>query len=277
MIQLLTRNEGDKGIGTSGKKVRRFNDYMDHLLETRKKEVIKEDIINEFNIRNGQGLTSPTTLTTTEETRMLMEYMDRANLFHIAKRDEKRGKVLTLRKFFKSKRNQQVEVYSKCGTEPVYTEGKVSTIGRDFVMLTNLKERIWIPYSAIESANIPYGIPNYSNTHQNYIYDNNLRNKLLYNLGETVSKREALKQLFFEETLQTNLNSWRDTWVEIHLDDDDKKIGRIIESKDKKLTLRFFGRIEDIEIKQVKFVGTVRVLSVFSHIMKTLTNTRKQE
>lgn len=265
----------DKGMGSSGKKVRRFNEYMDHLLENRKKEVIKEDLINEFNIRNGQGLTSPSTLTTTEETRLLMEYMDRANLFHISKRDEKRGKVLTLRKFFKSKRNQQVEVYSKCGTKPLYTEGKVSTIGRDFVMLTNLKERIWIPYSAIESANIPYGIPNYSNTHQHYLYDNNLRNKLLFNFGETVSKRDTLKQQFFEESLQSNLDSWKNTWVEIYLDEQIKKVGRIAESKDKKLTLSFFGRLEDIEINQIKFAETVRVLCVFSYVMKTLRKTKE--
>ena len=82
-------------------------------------------------------------------------------------------------------------------------------------MLTNLKKRIWIPYTAIESATIPFGFPSYSNTHQHFIYDNQLQQKLVLQFGETVAKREALIQQFFEESLQTNLNSWKGMWVEV--------------------------------------------------------------
>jgi hypothetical protein len=240
-------------------------------LKSREQEVIKEDIINEMNNRNGSGLISPTTSTTTEDTRLLMEYMDRANLFNIAKHDEKRGKVLKLRKFFKSKRNQQVEVYSKIGSEPKYTEGKVSAIGRDFVMLTNLQERIWIPYAAIESANIPYGIPNYSNTHQHFIYDNHLRTKLVQQFSETVSRRDLLKQQFFEETLQTNLDSWKETWVEVYMNEDTKKRGKISTSKNKILTLKTFSKEEEVELKGITYIKTLRFLSIMTHAVKSLT------
>ncbi|RAS76178.1 hypothetical protein, partial [Priestia endophytica] len=172
------------------------------------------------------------------------------------------------RKFFKSKRNQQVEIYFKCGAASLYTEGKVSTVGRDFVMLTNLKERKWIPYPIIESANIPFGIPNYSNTHQHYIFDNNLRKKLLYEFGETISKRDILRQQFFEETLQTNLDSWQETWVTVHLSEDIRKIGKISSAANQQLTLTFFKEKECIDLKSVKYINTIRLTSLFSHIFK---------
>ncbi|WP_232225597.1 hypothetical protein [Oceanobacillus manasiensis] len=231
-------------------------------------------MINERNQRRGEGLTSPTTITTTEETRLLMEYMDRANILHISQHNKKRGKLLTLRKFFKSKRNQQVEVYFTIGTESHYKEGKVSTVGRDFVMITNLKERVWIPYSVIESANIVYGIPTYSNTHQHYLYDNNLRTKLLRNFGDTVAKRDNLKQQFFEETLQTNLNTWKDTWVHVWFDEDAKKLGKIIGS-DEKLTITLMGRKEEIEFSEIRYMETIRLLSLVTYGFKHYNKNRR--
>ncbi len=250
-----------------GKKIH-LNEYMKILLENRKKEVIKEDHINELNRKKGEGLTSPTTETTTEETRLFTDYMHRANIFHIAKSDEKRGKILMLRKFFKSKRNDEVEVYSKCGKECIHTVGKVSTIGRDFVMLTNLNKRIWIPYSVVESANIPHGIPTYSNTHQHLFYDNNLRDKLLYNFGETVAKRDVLKQQFFEETLNTNLHVWKETWVEIHLNEKEKIVGKIASSIKNKCTLNYFGKKVEVDLANVQYITTIRFLSLLPNIGK---------
>lgn len=259
---MVSENQGEK-------RRRRFLDeYRKELLERVERETPKEDIINEFNLRNGQGITSPTTPSTTEETRLLMEYIDRANMFNLSERDEKRGKILKLRKFFKSKRNQQVEIYAKCGTESLYKVGKVSTIGRDFVMLTTLKERIWIPYSSIESANIPYGIPNYSNTHQHFLYDNNLRSKLVLQFGETVAKRDQLKQQFFEESIQTNLEAWKDTWVVVYLDTDLKKLGKISSCKDGKLILTFFGEFSHMNVKDLKYIETIRLLTIFNHLIK---------
>lgn|GEM_PF-1507409 len=247
-----------------------LNDYRKELLERVMRETPKEDIINEFNVRNGQGITSPTTPSTTEETRLLMEYIDRANMFNLSERDEKRGKVLKLRKFFKMKRNQQVEVYAKCGTKSLYKVGKVSTIGRDFVMLTTLKERMWIPYSVIESANIPYGIPNYSNTHQHFLYDNHLRNKLVHQFGETVAKRDLLKQQFFEESIQTNLEAWKDTWVAVYLDEEAKKLGKISSCRDGKLVLAFFGEFLYINMDDLKYIETIRLLTIFTHVFKRM-------
>ena len=255
--------------GNSTKKLH-LNEYTEKLLEQRKKEQVKENLINEFNIKNGFGLTSPTTSTTTEETRLLMEYIDRANMFNISKHDEKRGKLIKLRKFFKSKRNQQVEIYFKIGIKPYYKEGKVSTVGRDFVMITNLRERMWIPYSVIESANIPFGIPNYSNTHQHYLFDNNLRKKLLHQFGETVSKRDVLKQQFFEESLQTNLDSWKETLVAVYLDENTKKIGKIRHVDATNLDLLFFGEDISLKMSKVKFIETLRLFSLISHFYKTL-------
>ncbi len=247
-----------------------LNEYRKELLERVERETPKEDIINEFNVRKGQGITSPTTPSTTEETRLLMEYIDRANMFNLSERDEKRGKVLKLRKFFKMKRNQQVEVYAKCGTESLYKVGKVSTIGRDFVMLTTLKERMWIPYSVIESANIPYGIPNYSNTHQHFLYDNHLRNKLVHQFGETVAKRDLLKQQFFEESIQTNLEAWQDTWVAVFLNAEEKKVGKISSCKDGKLVLSLFGEFLHINLSELKYIETIRLLTIFTHVFKRI-------
>ncbi|WP_404458340.1 hypothetical protein [Oceanobacillus kapialis] len=197
--------------------------------------------------------------------------MDRANIFHISQHNKKRGKLLRLRKFFKAKRNQQVEVYFSIGTDSHYKQGKVSTVGRDFVMLTNLKERVWIPYAVIESANIVYGIPTYSNTHQHYLYDNNLRTKLLRQFGETVSKRDNLKQQFFEETLQTNLNTWKDTWVQIWSDEHVKKIGKI-SSSEENLTITMLGKKEEIAFEEIKYIETIRWLSLFSYGFKHYKN-----
>ncbi|WP_394171964.1 hypothetical protein [Guptibacillus hwajinpoensis] len=245
----------------------RLPEYTKELLEKREREVITEDL---YNLADGDDqLTSPTTSTTTEETRLFMEYMSLSNLQNIASTDELKGKYLTLKKFFKSKRNQQVEVYSRSGVnEKIYTEGKVSAIGRDFVMLTNLKDRIWIPYDYIDRANIPFGIPNYSNSHQHYIYDNDLRTKLLRNFGETVSKREVLRQQFYEETLQTNLSSWKGSWVDVHIKDGAKKKGRITNSEQGKLTLYSQVKDDGVEMQNIQFIKTLRFFQVTAFLFR---------
>ncbi|WP_102027561.1 hypothetical protein [Salirhabdus sp. Marseille-P4669] len=250
------------------KRTVRFNQYVDKLLEERKKEEIKVDVINQMNLLRGEGLTSPTSATSTEDTRLLMDYMDRSNLYNISNRKESVGKDLKLRRFFRLKRNHQVEVYSKWGREPIYTEGKVSAIGRDFVMLSNLKTRIWIPYRAIESANIPFGIPNYSNTHQHFIYDNNYRNKLIYHFGETVSKRDILKQQFFEETFHTNLQSWCETWVELFLDNNEKKIGKMKSVTNKTMILAPIKKEEEIPMGSIQYVRTIRLFTIWKSTIK---------
>ncbi|WP_252502092.1 hypothetical protein [Sporosarcina sp. Marseille-Q4943] len=160
---------------------------------------------------------SPTSAVSAEETRILTEYIQQKNLFHVIRRDESRRKTLLLKQFFKMKRHQQVVIISaNKQNETITTEGKVAAIGRDFVMVTDLKKRIWIPYEAIDSATIPFGFPTYSTPHQHHIYDNQLQQKLVLRFGETVASKDALVRQFFEETLHTNLSTWKGVWVEVN-------------------------------------------------------------
>ncbi|CAM3097122.1 hypothetical protein FITA111629_03270 [Filibacter tadaridae] len=216
------------------------------------------------------SFSSPTSAVSEEETRILTEYNDQRNMFKIINLHEPHRKTLTLKKFFKVKRNQQVVISSvieKDGT--LTTEGKVAAIGRDFVMLTDLQKRIWIPYAVIETANIPFGFPTYSNSHQHHIYDNQLRRKLMLNFGETVTKREALVQQFFEESLRTNLHSWKGTWVEV-VTNEQLIFGNILKTTNKELFLKRFNAELSIPLKDVRFVSTFRLFSLcrkMLHIM----------
>nr|WP_309101272.1 hypothetical protein [Fredinandcohnia onubensis] len=245
----------------------RLDEYTKKLLEERKKEVIKRDPINEENIAKGAGLTSPTSAVSTEETRILMEHIMQKNLFNTSKSQPHRKKILVLKKFFKMKRNQQVEVYSTIGNQTKRTIGKVAAIGRDFVMITNLKDRIWIPYVAIDSANIPYGIPSYSNSHQHYIYDNDLRTKLITNFGATVASRDTLVQQFYEESLRTSLKTWKGTWVEVH-SGKETITGKIVETSDQFLTLSMLNKKIEIPMKEIVYIETLRFLRILKKLFK---------
>ncbi|WP_421385118.1 hypothetical protein ACOJQI_10240 [Bacillus salacetis] len=245
------------------------DEYIEKLLKEREKEVIEVDIFNQRNLARGEGLTSPTSAVSTEETRILMDYMDQRNLFFLTSTDEKRRKVLTLKKFFKQKRNQQVVVYSSSGSEVIYSEGKVSAIGRDFVMLSNLKDRYWIPYAAIKSANIPYGIPAYSNTHQHYLYDNDLRSRLLQNFGETVTKKEELYQQFSEDTLGTNLQTWKNSWVELKTGENESYFGKIQTVTREELFLKQFNKKEGIKLVEINYIRTLRLLHAAKKLLKS--------
>ncbi|WP_245827685.1 hypothetical protein [Paenisporosarcina indica] len=153
---------------------------------------------SEKRVKSFSSFSSPTSAVSAEETRLLTEYIGQKNLFKVTSQDETRKKPLVLKQFFKTKRNQQVVVSSLVENDiAVTTEGKVATIGRDFVMLTDLQRRTWIPYTAIDSATIPFGYPTYSNTHQHFIYDNQLQQKLVLQFGETVAKKEVLVRQFF--------------------------------------------------------------------------------
>jgi hypothetical protein len=172
-----------------------------------------------------------------------------------------------LKRFFKMKRNQQVVIYTKSGVETIYTLGKVSAIGRDFVMVTNLNERIWLPYHSIESANLPIGIPNFSNSHQYFFYDNDLRRKLLQNFGETVSKKDALIQQFYEESLATNLQSWGKTWVKIRTDKE-TVYGKIQNVTKQNLLISLLNEKIEIELKHISAIYTIRFFSLLSVLGK---------
>ncbi|MEH7238323.1 hypothetical protein [Bacillus sp. JJ1562] len=245
----------------------RLDEYTKKLLEEREKEVIKRDPINEENIAKGIGLTSPTSAVSTEETRILMEHIMQKNLFNTSKSQPHKKKILVLKKFFKMKRNQQVEVYSAIGEQTKLTIGKVAAIGRDFVMITNLKDRIWIPYTAIDSANIPYGIPSYSNSHQHYLFDNDLRTKLITNFGATVASRDTLVQQFYEESLRTSLKSWKGSWVEVFLEKESIS-GKITDTNDENLTLSLLNKKIEIPLKEILYIETLRFLQILIRLFK---------
>lgn len=215
------------------------------------------------------SFSSPTSAVSEEETRILTEYIAQKNLFKITSLDESRRKPLLLKQFFKMKRNQQVVVSSLIGKEShMSTEGKVATIGRDFVMLTDLKKRIWIPYRAIQSATIPFGFPTYSNTHQHFIYDNNLQQKLVLHFGETVAKKDVLIRQFFEESLQTNLHFWKGIWIEIRTAD--KTIfGKITSATKEDLNVWMPKTKESvIPLNEIRYISTIGIIPLWKKVLK---------
>lgn len=216
------------------------------------------------------SFSSPTSAVSEEETRILTEYIAKKNLFKITSLDESRRKPLLLKQFFKMKRNQQVVISSIIGKEShVATEGKVATIGRDFVMLTEFKKRIWIPYRAIQSATIPFGFPTYSNTHQHFIYDNNLQQKLVLHFGETVAKKDVLIRQFFEESLQTNLHFWKGIWIEIRTADN-IFFGKITSVTKADLILRLPKKKESmIPLNEICYVSTIGIIPLWKKVLKS--------
>lgn len=242
----------------------RLQEYIKNLQVIRSKEVVKKDPI----IGKGDSFSSPTGATPTEEIRLFNEYKEQDNLFRITEAFPEKKKAFILKRFFKMKRNQQVEIYSDAGNEKYkHTIGKVSVAGRDFVMVTNLKDRIWIPYQVITSANIPTGIPNYSNSHQYYIFDNNLRHKLTTDFGRTVSKREELIQQFYEETLNTNLITWKSSWVKVETSTE-VTFGRISEIQNNRLIVHTMRGKHEIPIEEILYIQSLRVLSILSMFNK---------
>ncbi|WP_062049321.1 hypothetical protein [Bacillus sp. JCM 19034] len=171
-----------------------------------------------------------------------------------------------MRKFFKHKRNQQVEIYT-IGENPLQIVGKVNTIGRNFVTVTSLKDRIWIPFSRIESAKVPYGLPEVSSSHQHFVYDEELRKKLITQFSQTVIAKDILLQQFFEETLETNLQTWKDTRVEI-MTEDMEYIGKIIHSNDGKVEINGLKGSQSILLSDITLIKTVRLFHVLAGFLR---------
>jgi len=238
------------------------------MQEEVEKSVTKER--TEEQLTGSPSFSSPTSAVSAEETRILTEYMGQKNLFKVTSQDETRRKPLVLKQFFKMKRNQQVVVSSFIDHDvEVTTEGKVATIGRDFVMLTEIQRRTWIPYTAIDSATIPFGHPTYSNSHQHFIYDNQLQQKLVLQFGETVAKKEVLVRQFFEETLKTNLRSWKGLWVEVKTADA-LFFGRIMETTKKELILQLLKTQSVIPLSEIRFVSTLALFPLWKNVLKHL-------
>ena len=219
---------------------------------------------NEYpELKKDGAYTSPASSLPLHELKMLQEYIHGANLQNLGAILPNSKKQLILIKFFKMKKNQLVEVYSRNGEEVIHTIGKVNTVGRNFVMLKTLFTRIWIPYVAIHSAKSPFGIPDVPNVHQHNVIDAELRRKLLQNFGEVVSGKEVLRQQFYEELLETNLKSWKRTNLTIYADKVIK--GQVNEVILGKISLKNASQ-KEIPIMKINYTKQARLISFFQQI-----------
>lgn len=215
---------------------------------------------NHPELKGEAGYTSPASSLPLHELKMLQETIHGLNLQNLGQKVPRSKQQMILLKFFKSKKNQLVEVYSRNGEEVLHTVGKVHVIGRNFVMLKTLFTRIWIPYTAIHSAKSPFGLPDVPGTHQHVFIDQELRRKLLTNFGETVAGKEVLRQQFFEEYLETNLKSWRGTYLTI--DSNQQVKGKLLDVHKGTLTI---GKREQttVLLSQVTYMKQTRYISIF--------------
>ena len=196
----------------------RLNEYTKKLWEEREREVWSKNAENEIDLLNSGTLSSPFE-GPYEEIKMVQEYMNSKNLLKIAKALPGKKKALYLKAFFKERRNQQVEIYYRIHSEAKWMAGRILVVGRDFVSINANGNRYWVAFHAIEVARVPAGFPDTDFSHTNMIYDNNLKQSLLLEFGNIVSKKETLKQLFYEETLKTNLATWQGTNVTVWFGD----------------------------------------------------------
>lgn len=207
--------------------------------------------------------TSPASALPLHELKMLQEYIHGVNLQNLGGQLPHFKKQLILLKFFKSKKNQLVEIFSKSSDQNIHTIGKVHTIGRNFVMVRTLFTRIWIPYETIHSAKSPFGITQIHNTHQNVVIDEELRRKLLTNFSETVSNKEILRQQFYEELLETNLKTWKGTKLTIFADNPVK--GKILNVTPGKVFLKH-KEVPEIKTTQITYIKQGRITSFFQRL-----------
>jgi hypothetical protein len=219
---------------------------------------------NHPELKGEKGYTSPASSLPLHELKMLQETIHGLNLQNLGQKIPHSKQQMILLKFFKSKKNQLVEVYSRSGEEVVHTVGKVNVIGRNFVMLKTLFTRIWIPYAAIHSAKSPFGLPDVPGTHQHVIIDQELRRKLLTNFGETVAGKEVLRQQFFEEYLETNLKSWRGSYLTI--DTNQQLKGKLLDVQKGTLVI---GKKEKVTVplSQITYLKQTRYISFLQKII----------
>lgn len=234
----------------------RHSDYLKMLLEDRSHEVKHVDPIHEV----GNKITSPPSATSLEENKIIAEYLEQKNLQTLANAVPEFKKALILKKFFKMKRNQEVIVYLDHHGKTQEISGKVNAIGRDFVILTNLKDRIWIPYKSVFSADSPAGVPTYESAHQNFIYDNDLKRKLTTNFGETVAKRDVLIQQFFEESFKGNLERWQGMLVKV-VTHEETVWGKIASVTEDGVLLRSFSSIREIAFNDLSHITSGRLFT----------------
>ncbi|PLT28554.1 hypothetical protein [Peribacillus deserti] len=240
----------------------RLNEYTKQLWAQREEEVIKSNVELELDWKAGGGLSS-TFEGSYEEIKAVQNFMDSQNLINIGKALPLKSKILYLRNFLQERRNQQVEIFYRKRGEAEWVTGRVVAVGRDFTVLISKGDRYWLPYPSIDVARTPSGYPVSDYSHTNMIYDNDIKNSLLLNFGETVSAKEALKQLFYEETLATNLQNWEGVRVTAWVENNEitGKIQHVSDSAN--LVLKKGREIVKLPIVSISLIKTSSLLSSF--------------
>lgn len=242
------------------------------------KQLSKENRDNSFDKNNPElkkdnRYTSPASSLPLYELKMLQEYIHDGNLQNLGKSLPLFKKNLMLNKFFKHNRFRQVEVFSHLKGEILHTVGKAYVVGRDFVLIKTLFQRIWIPYSVIQTAKSPFGIPDISNSHQHINYDPELRRKLLTQFGKEVSEKEDLRQQFFEQLLETNLRYRKGYRLRVDLETEEFK-GKLTEAKNGSLYLKSTNHIEKIPIQKIQLIKQIRYFSSLTTLFKSFFGNR---
>ncbi|WP_051120181.1 hypothetical protein [Bacillus sp. 1NLA3E] len=223
---------------------------------------------NNPELKSDDGYTSPASALPLYELKMLQEYIHIGNLQNLGKSLPFYKKNLMLVKFFKHHRNRLVEVYSKQKEGIQYISGKVYTIGRDFVLLKTLFQRIWIPYSTIHSTKSPFGAPNIPNSHQHLTFDEELRKKLLWQFGKEVAGKEDLRQQFFEQLLESNLRYRKGFSLKVFTETE-MISGTLTEAKHGNVSIKTGKSEKKISIQHIQLIKQSRFIStVISSLSK---------
>ncbi|MCM3782134.1 hypothetical protein M3231_04060 [Neobacillus mesonae] len=160
--------------------------------------------------------TSPASPLPLHELKVLQEYIHHQNVQIIGDVNPKRRNEIMLFSFFKSHKNQTIRLKKQSSNGTHELIAKTEAVGRDFVILTTLLTKYWIPYRHIVSADLPYDQVNVPHQqHQQMALDDDLKQKLLLKFGKTVSQKEFLKQQFFDQTLVGNLQILKNNRVSI--------------------------------------------------------------
>ncbi|PLT32003.1 hypothetical protein [Bacillus sp. V5-8f] len=221
-------------------------------------------------LQKENGYTSPPSSMPAHELKLLREYMHGINLKQLGESLPNNKKNMLLVRFLKGRRNQQVNVHTKVRDNVIEILGRVSEVGRDFTALTTVTERFWIPYAAIESAGVPYGISDMPNSHQQVIYDESLRRKLLTEFSTTLLKNDVIRRQFYEETLEVHLQSWKGIKIRIYTKGEVYK-GKLVKITSGRLTVK--GRkgnhtIPMDEIHLIKRSTPLQLLPIFIRWLK---------
>ncbi|TRZ39953.1 hypothetical protein CEQ21_03145 [Niallia circulans] len=233
---------------------------------TNKTKFLKNDY---YTLKRGEGYTSPPSTMPAHELKLLRAYMEGVNLKHIGQSLPHYKKSIMLLSFLKGRRNQQTKVHAHVCGEVNELLGRVSVVGRDFVALTTVTERFWIPYSVIESASVPYGISDMPNNHQQVVYDDTLRKKLLNDFSSTILKNDVLKRQFYEEALHVHLQAWTKTKITVFASGKDYK-GKLINVSSGKMTLKERKELSVIDMKDIHLLKRSTPFQMFPTFVQWL-------